>query len=171
MKKRSIRPTVVAVAVHLLIMIAVLLPPIAVRATGTVVYLETAPVDPRDLFRGDYVALGYRVGQGILPRASREESRRTGKPLYVTVTTARPARLLTVGFERPIPQPGQACLIGRARQEWGGEGGTVDFPQIAQFFVPEGEGQKLEESRGERLLAKVVVSRTCDAVLLALEQR
>ena len=29
--------------------------------TAPTVWLRTAPVDPRDLFRGDYVTLGYEI--------------------------------------------------------------------------------------------------------------
>ena len=29
--------------------------------TGTTVLLETVPVDPRDIFRGDYVTLNYAI--------------------------------------------------------------------------------------------------------------
>jgi uncharacterized membrane-anchored protein len=47
----------------------------------------------------------------------------------------------------------------------------VDFPQIAQYFVPEGSGQALERARGDNLLAKVAVSADCRAVLLGLEPR
>ena len=34
---------------------------------GTVVLLESAPVDPRDLLRGDYVILSYKIS--VLPAA------------------------------------------------------------------------------------------------------
>jgi uncharacterized membrane-anchored protein len=47
----------------------------------------------------------------------------------------------------------------------------VDFPQIAQYFVPEGEGRVIEAQRGENLLARVSVSATCNAVLTGLEAR
>jgi uncharacterized membrane-anchored protein len=33
----------------------------ATLTTGTEVVLQTAPVDPRDIFRGDYVALSYKI--------------------------------------------------------------------------------------------------------------
>jgi uncharacterized membrane-anchored protein len=35
------------------------------RAEGTVVYLELAPVDPRSLIQGDYMELRYRIAQDI----------------------------------------------------------------------------------------------------------
>ena len=157
------RATQAAVGLHVLIMISVLVPPLVVRATGTTVYLETAPVDPRALFRGDYVILGYGIGQNALPAAEAQEARESGRPIYVTVTTDRPGRLVALGTERPDPGPGEACLIGRSRGD-----GTVDFPQIAQYFVPEGEGRAIEAQRGENLLARVSVSARCNAVLAGL---
>src|SRR5437899_10641738 len=36
-------------------------------AGGTVVYLELAPVDPRSLMQGDYMALRFRMANDALP--------------------------------------------------------------------------------------------------------
>ncbi len=159
--------TWIAVAVHVLIMVAVLTPPLWVRWTGTTVYLETEKMDPRSLFRGDFVILGYQVAQGILDTGPSAAAREHGWPVYVTVTTERPGRFVAVALERPSLQPGQACLVGRAR----GHSGSVDFPQIAQYFVPEGEGHELESRRGDDLLARAATSGRCNAVLLGLEAR
>lgn len=161
------RPAIVfAILVQVLIMVLVLIPPLVVRATGTVVYLETEKMDPRALFRGDYVILGYKLAQGILTE-EQQRDRRASTPVYVTMTTERPARFVAVGFERPEPTEGQACIVGRIR----GWNGSVDFPQIAQYFVPEGTGGVLESARGANLLAKVAVAGDCRAVLLGLEPR
>ena len=54
---------VLAVLVQLLAMALVLAQPLWVRATGSVVYLETEKMDPRALFRGDYVILGYTLAR------------------------------------------------------------------------------------------------------------
>ena len=106
------RATQAAVGLHVLIMISVLVPPLVVRATGTTVYLETAPVDPRALFRGDYVILGYGIGQNALPAGEAEAAREAGRPIYVTVTTDRPGRpRMPTGSpppsrrRRPLPRP------------------------------------------------------------------
>lgn len=161
------RKTWLAVAVQLALMLAVLVPPLVVRATGTTVYLETDKMDPRALFRGHYVILGYQVAQGIVDAELERRSKETGKPVYVTVTTDRPARFVGVGLEKPEPGPGEVCLTGRVR----GFGGAVDFPQIAQFFAPQKDAKELERQRGENLLARVRVTDGCDAVLAGLEQR
>jgi hypothetical protein len=83
------------------------------------------------------------------------------------VTTDRPGRFVKVGVEKPELKAGQACLTGRVR----GWGGSVDFPQIAQFFASRKEGKELERPRGDDLLARVETTAGCDAVLAGLEPR
>jgi len=161
----------IAVGVQIAILCLVPLQPLIVRATGTVVYLETEKMDPRALFRGDYVILGYQLAQGILSDEMATEADRSGRPVYVTMTTARPAQFVAVSFEKPDLADGQACIEGRARGVWRARGNAVDFPQIAQFFVAEGTGRALEQARGDDLLAKVATTGGCKAVLLDLEIR
>ena len=156
-----------AIAVQILVMALVMVQPLRVVATGTEVWLETEKMDPRALFRGDYVILGYTLAQGILTAPQWRHSKQ-GAPVYVTITTDRPAKFVAVDFDPPVLQDGQACLIGRVR----GHGGqSVDFPQIAQYFVPEGTGKALEGARGKDLLARVRTADDCKAVLLSLEPR
>lgn len=165
--KNAMKRTWLGVVVQVALMVLVLVPPLVVRATGTTVLLETEKMDPRSLFRGHYVILGYQVAQGIVSDEMVAESKKTGKPVYVTVTTDRPGRFVAVGLEKPELEEGQACLTGRVR----GWGGSVDFPQIAQYFAPKKEAQELERLRGDDLLARVVTTAGCDAVLAGLEPR
>lgn len=156
-----------AVAAQIVIMALVLAQPLMVSRNGSISWLETEKMDPRALFRGDYVILGYSLAQGILSDAQRR-GMDSGQAVYVTISSERPARFVAVSLERPTLSEGQACLIGRVR---GHGGGSVDFPQIAQYFVPEGEGRALEQARGRDLLAKVASNGDCKAVLLGLEPR
>jgi len=156
-----------AVAVQILIMALVLVQPLMVSRSGSTSWLETEKMDPRALFRGDYVILGYTLAQGILSKAQQRGINR-GQAVYVTISGERPAKFVAVGLDKPTLSDGQACLIGRVRRHGGG---SVDFPQIAQYFVPEGEGRALEQARGRDLLAKVASNDDCKAVLLKLEPR
>ena len=173
------RKTLIAVVIQVAAMLWILIPPALLARTGTVVYLETEKMDPRALFRGDYVILGYSQAQGIVPAEMAAQAARERRPVYVTFTTDRPARFVSVSLERPEPAAGQVCIAGRARFPFQPsvripgppEPEAVDFPTIAQYFVPEGEGRALEEQRGENLLARVAVNDRCQAVLLALEPR
>lgn len=171
------RKTIIAVAISLAAMLSVAIPPMITARTGTVVYLETQKMDPRALFRGDYVILGYLRAQNIVPSAMARQAADEARPVYVTFTTERPGAFVGVSLERPQLEDGQVCIAGRVRRfrrqpdDSETESYSVDFPQIAQYFVPEGEGHELEQQRGEDLLARVAVSRGCDAVLLGLEAR
>ena len=155
-----------AVAVQVLIMALVLVQPMMVSRNGDISFLETEKMDPRSLFRGDYVILGYTLAQDILSDAQRRGINQ-GQAVYVTITHQRPAQFVAVGLDKPALTEGQACLVGRARRG----SASVDFPQIAQYFVPEGEGRELERARGRDLLARVASNADCKAVLLGLEPR
>jgi len=174
------RATIVAVIVQLIAMTWVVIPPIWLARTGTVTWLETEKMDPRALFRGDYVILGYKRAQEVVPAEMAQQAQREGRPVYVIFTTERPARFVDVSLRPPAPADGRVCIVGRVRIfRWdrAADGSptqpayAVDFPQIAQYFVPEGEGHELERARGENLLARVAVNDRCDAVLLGLEER
>lgn len=162
------RKTLIAVVVQVAAMLWILVPPALLARTGTTAYLETEKMDPRALFRGDYVILGYSQAQGIVPAEMAGQARWERRPVYVTFTTDRPARFVAVSLERPEPTAGQVCIAGRLRSL---RSAAVDFPAIAQYFVPEGEGRALEQQRGENLLARVAVNDRCQAVLLGLEPR
>ncbi len=70
LKTRERKVLLITVAAQLVILVAM----IALRAiplvTGQTVLVKVAPVDPRDLFRGDYVILSYDFS-----RVSQEQSK------------------------------------------------------------------------------------------------
>lgn len=159
----------IAVAAQVALMLVGLVSPLAVKTFGTTVYLETAPFDPRALFRGDYVTLGYTAGENILSDRLAARALEEFRPVYVTLTNERPTRFVAASLERPELSEGQVCLTGQIRLA--GTQRSVDFPQIAQYFVTEGAGHAIENQLGEGLLAEVRVDRRCNAVLLGLEPR
>lgn len=181
-RRGLMKGTFIAVAVHLAIIAIIPIQPLWVRATGTIVYLETEKMDPRSLFRGHYAILGYQVAQEVVPAVMAAASKETGKPVYVTVSTERPGRFVAVSLERPELRGGEACIIGRVRG-WGSLGAmnagqapedsreSVDFPQIAQYFASADEAHRVETARGDNLLAKVATSGSCNAQLVGLQPR
>jgi uncharacterized membrane-anchored protein len=139
--------------------------------SGTEVTLAVVPVDPRDLFRGDYVKLDYDIttlrpgviggDSGFLPN----------DPIWVVLDTsiAGPARPTGV-FRHPPPSlPERPVLRGRVISVYDGPP-PVEDPQgcpnpcrtlrvrygIEQYFVPEGEGRNLENLRDDSLVSVVV---------------
>src|ERR1051325_11398801 len=56
----------------------------AILRSGEEARLEVVPVDPRDLFRGDYVVLDYRIGTVDMPKDVTTPLTR-GQQVYVTL--------------------------------------------------------------------------------------
>ena len=57
---RIFRPLIVF-AIPVLILVALAIPPFWTTMFGEEIKIKTAPIDPTDLFRGSYVALGYEI--------------------------------------------------------------------------------------------------------------
>lgn len=113
--------------------------------TGTEVLLKTRPVDPRDLFRGDYVILSYDISRfdaGDM-RASLVRHFREGDRVYVTLDTdAQYASIKQVHYDSPR---GEIFLKGRVARVRGDQV-TITYG-IESYFVPEGEGRQIERRR------------------------
>src|SRR3954470_7519080 len=56
----------------------------AILRSGQEARLEVVPVDPRDLFRGDYVVLDYRIGTVDMPKDVSTAFTR-GQQVFVTL--------------------------------------------------------------------------------------
>jgi len=157
-----------ALALQVVIMISVFIPPLLTKATGTEVYLETERVDPRALVRGDYVALSYPITNKV-PLEIARKAFDEGKMVYVTVSLDRPAKYISASLEKPKITEGQACLSAKADQAISWDNTVrVTFPQIAQFFVPEGTGKDIEQDLSN-MVATAVTTKSCNAVLLSLD--
>ena len=134
--------------------------------TGRPILLETMPVDPRDLFRGDYVILGYKAGMlnlATLPSDLQHPS--YGQTVYVTLSTgghfAVPSRV-----NRQRPRGDDLYLKGRIISVSGKEL-RVAYG-IESYFVPEGKGWALERARGKTLEVQAVADKSGHAVIKAL---
>lgn len=154
----------------------IFLPNFILMTTGTLVTLKTIPVDPRSIFRGDYVILTYEIGQkyaGPVPSTEQYYS----MPVYAVLEN-KDGVFVAKEFvaEKPTLLPGQACLIGMSQNEyrWNGNGNdlimkTVNFPDIQQYFVTEGLGKDLEQARNaHKLYVDVFTDKSCQGVIRGL---
>ena len=151
---------------ELLAVFGLFLPYAWLKSEGTVVTLRTVPVDPRSLFRGDYVVLDYEVGHG-LPNGWAGEVLDSALVYVHLGPTGEVFERTGVSTEYPpILEEGQACLRGLTNS-WDT---TIRFPDIAQYFVPEGMGKELEQLQTvHRLLVDVVVDDECHAMIDAVK--
>ncbi len=85
-------------------------------ATGERVLLKTAPVDPRDIFRGDYVRLSYEISSLELEGLGVEEHFKPNEKVYVSLekTSDDTYRATTVSKALPM---GQTFIQGRVEYE------------------------------------------------------
>lgn len=127
--------------------------------SGREVVVDVVPVDPRSLFRGDYVRFGYdfsRVGRDIPATAPKS----VNDPVYVLIarTEGDKWRAVQAG---PAPiaaaDPAQVLLKGRLQRGWvqqppEGPPFSVRYG-IESYFVPEGEGRQLEKMVREKRLS------------------
>src|SRR5476651_2332556 len=84
------------------LILAIVVQRAAILRDGREVRLELTPVDPRDLFRGDYVVLNYRIGTVNVPPDGATAFTR-GQQVFVTL---RPdangmSRAVAISAERP----------------------------------------------------------------------
>jgi uncharacterized membrane-anchored protein len=122
--------------------------------TGERLWLRTAPVDPRDPFRGDYVQLNYeisRIGRRQLGFDPQQRTPPKGTRLFAELEVAPDgvARLRRVAEAPPETGP---FLRGRVVSEWfsGPWGGLEVKYGIEQFFVEQGRGREIEARQGVR---------------------
>lgn len=145
-----------AVALQLLVLVGMVGRHSFTLATGHSILLTTAPVDPWDLFRGQYVRLSYeisRLDQATLPMAGAPY--RDGQEVWVVLQRGEPYwTAVAVSDRRPQVEVGfgQVAIQGRVDWSWADGSVTVHYG-IEQFYVPEGEGPKLEEGQRNRQVA------------------
>lgn len=136
---------------------------------GERVVLRTAPVDPRDLFRGDYVILTYDVNRippagiegGGAPRHGWDASLQ-GRTVYVPLEADDDGSHFHGGqptVHRPANRPYLRGTVNGARIDFG----------IEAYYVQEGTGRRWENLRNaRRLSAEVAVAPWGKAKLVRL---
>lgn len=130
----------------------------SILANGAEILLKTAPVDPRDFLRGDYVVLNYDISSvpvstvtGGIPAEAGEQTlwvrlKRQQDGFWGIVESSfkeLPAASDTVVL-RSLPFYSYGLSSGETiRVEYG----------IERYYVPEGEGRPLEEARNEGVVS------------------
>ena len=132
---------------------------------GREVRLEVVPVDPRDLFRGDYVVLDYRIATVDLPKDATTEFKR-GQKVFVTLQADESGRAKAVAVSSGRPAvsgndiaiaatviAGSDCPFNKfGIRDCKTESRAVRVKYgLESYFVPQGEGKKIETTEKARL--------------------
>ncbi len=107
---------------------------------GEVVFLELAPVDPRSLMQGDYMALSFEVGNRIRQALSSDDSQATQGYAIVRLDERKVAHFVRLGDKNERLAQNERRLYFRQRD------GRVQFATNAYFFE-EGQAERYEPAR------------------------
>ena len=82
--------------------------------SGQEVRLEVVPVDPRDLFRGDYVVLDYRIGTVDFPKDAMTTPFTRGQQVFVTLRPdgSNKSKAVAISAERPVVSGTELVISG-----------------------------------------------------------
>ncbi len=124
---------------------------------GTKISIATAPIDPRDPFRGDYVQLRYplnALSHAPVRWQPADFKPRKGDKIYA-VLEQRPGGLYDVAYFSNLPPDEETeslYLRGRIQRpvSWNGRNQVDVSYGIEQLFVEQGSGLDIEERRGIR---------------------
>ncbi len=151
-------------AFQLVVLLTIIATPLHTLMTGDTILLRVVPVDPRDMFRGDYVILSYEFSQvpakgikGLNPNDNQ------GRTVYVTLVPAEDGKHWQASrFTLKKPDTGKFL-----------RGKITDWNRIAfgieSYFVQEGKGLKFEQAaRSKNLSAEIALNKNGYAVLKRL---
>ncbi|ODV44436.1 hypothetical protein AWV79_07970 [Cupriavidus sp. UYMMa02A] len=112
-------------------------------ARGDTIYLRLAPVDPRSLMQGDYMALNFAIGAAI--RAARMDGfeQRDGVAV-IRLDANREASFVRLHGDEPLAAGERLLRFQTVEARWGGT--QVQVSTDAYFFQ-EGQGGRFEKAR------------------------
>jgi len=130
---------------------------------GREVTLQTQPVDPRDLLRGDYVVLRYDISQLPAGALAGQPSAERNPVVFVKLAPNANGLYEAVSVHAaPVAVTAPEILIrGRVSYSCGGSTSRTFCDKLTikygleSYFVPEGEGRKLELARNQQKLRVV----------------
>ena len=111
---------------------------------GQLVLLETRPVDPRDLLRGDYVILSYKISAVAtnLFTPALTQSLPDGQPVFVLLERRGAFHEIARAATEPLAlADGQVLLKGRTRYGWSPSPDVRLDYGLERYYVREGTGR------------------------------
>ena len=133
--------------------------------TGDEILLKTMPVDPRDLFRGDYVILRYDISTIHTDEISLKGSDfKAGNNVYISLNVDKDKIGSLSGITKQKPEE-KIFIAGNVKNVYGN---SMDVEYgIESYFVPEGKGKEIERNLG-KIYTKVAVDDFGNAVIKSL---
>lgn len=133
---------------------------------GEEILLKTAPIDPWDIFRGDYVRLNYEISTIDLIKTPYDRNFTYNENAYAVLSKGEKFWYVkNVGHDKPALKEGEVCIRGRVLTPSANRL-SVSYG-IESYFVPEGKGRVIEREIRD-VSVKVAVDTSCGAIIKEL---
>ena len=129
---------------------------------GHDIWVKPVPVDPRDLFRGDYVIFSYDFSTFRKTALNEPIPEGFQKTVYAILKNNGTSYVLDK-FSFTKPSKESVFLKGLSAGDLY-DGAPITY-NIESFFVPEGTGTKFEQAIGGNLLVKIHVNPNGEAFI------
>lgn len=141
----------------------------AMDVFGQTIRLETAPVDPRDLFYGDYVILNYEI-ERIEKEKWSGEIPEYGEAIYVLLEESESGVFQVVEASRDKMKTEADQVRLKGKYQWHNEGQSVHQVTygINRYYVEENTGEQYEQQRDD-MVVEVVVAPWGQKKIVSLE--
>jgi len=122
--------------------------------TGALVVLKTTPVDPRSLFRGDYVRLNYDINRLSVRQFPLLQGMKHHDVVFVALEK-KDAFWHPVAVFKSISEHKKSWVMIKGSVYMPGRSAVGRMSQVSvkygieNYFVPEGEGRELENFRNQ----------------------
>ena len=149
---------------------------------GAEIRLRSVPVDPRDLFRGDYVILAYPIST-VEADAAGQPAFERGERVYVSLGRDEQGFARATGVTRDWPKAGDGTVViaGRVTStsacatnadgdfDCSGRRNRLRIAYgLESYFVPQGEGKAIETTDKARIEVVAAVSSSGEAAIKRL---
>lgn len=150
----------------LIIITLIFLPKMVALSFGEDILLKTEPVDPRDVFRGDYVNLNYEISTIDLDKTPYDRDFLFGESVYAKLSEKEKYWTIDwVSHRKPDVSDEDVCMKGVVTSSYD-DALNVRWG-IESYFVPESEGVPIQV-QVESTSVIVSVGPGCSAVLKQL---
>jgi len=141
---------------------------VSLLKNGQEIRLSVVPVDPRDLLRGDYVILSFGISRIDTAKIKTDRKFRKGDLIYVGLKKSEEGQWVAISANHQLPQVKSEIVFIKGRITSASRQLRIKYG-MEKYFIPEGEGQKLEALRNDKVLSIVAaVSNTGEAGIKSL---
>ena len=118
-------------------------------AHGRIIMLETRPVDPRDMLRGDYLRLNYRISDVPMnlfsPPVKKELPRGTKIFVALAPGTNQFYEVVKASTNEFVPSPNEVLLKGKSVWRWNATNSIHIEYGLERYYIAEGTGNPTDK--------------------------